>query len=129
LHLKAGRVGIFKRKDENLQVQEDPSSQSMVVHPQDAKNQDFHPKSEKHFLKVKKLIRVNTENRKEKKHKGFLGCQSDLSLFSNGRNIKSPGIDEDLYNAILHPHAKYGGLDNSIPRLNYSTQMLEPLAF
>lgn len=94
------------------------------------KDSGFPPKVRKNtFLRQKKLIRVNTENRNEKKHKGFLCCQSDLSLFSNGRNIKSPGIYEDLYNAILHPHAKYGGLDNSIPQLNYSMQMPEPLAF
>ena len=129
--LKARRVGIFKRKDKNLQVQEDPSSQSIVVHRQDAKNQDFCPKSKKYFLQAKKkLIWINTEMRKERKNiNGFLCPQSGPSLLSNGRNIKSLGINEDLYNAILHPHAKYGELDNSIPQLNYSMQMPEPLTF
>ena len=38
-------------------------------------------------------------------------------------------MDKDLSNAILHSHAKYRGLDNSMPQFNYSMQMSELLAF
>lgn len=74
-------------------------------------------------------MRVKVENKKEKKHKGFLCPQLDLSLFGDGRSFKSRGIDKGLYNTILHPHAKYGGRDGSILRFNYSMQMPELLAF
>lgn len=102
---------------------------SLAAGPPDAKDQDFCSKLDKHFLKAKILMRVKVENKKEKKITFSLCPKLGLSLSGDGRNVKSLGMDEDIYNAILHPHAKFGGLNESIPQFNYSMQMPELLAF
>lgn len=121
LELSRGRKRISKSKKTLLAWQCIPRMQRIRISAKSQKNPFLGQK--------KKSIEHKDRKQEREKQKGLLGSKSDLSLCCDGRNVRSLGKDEDLYNSPRHPHAKYGRLNSSLAQCSYSTQMPEPLAF